>query len=186
MKNIKLIALDIDGILTDGSKLYDFSGKSTLKKFNDIDFTAIKIFKALGIDVIFITGDSSNAWLEKKRNVKTFITRLEDGTSLSKAKVLNDYLNSKSIKKDEVWFAGDDVFDISAMLISKYVSTPINSIDEVKKYSNILIDKESGNFFVSAMLNTYLNFHNIKIDEDLLKHIEKLDASESSSSDMAQ
>ena len=161
MENIKLIALDVDGILTDGSKLYDSSGNSVFKKFNDIDFTAIKVFKALGIEVIFITGDSSNSWLEEKRNVKTYVTRLQDGSSLSKEKVLNSHLDKAGIKHDEVWFAGDDVFDISAMVVSKYVSSPINSIDEVRKFSNVAVKKESGNFFVSEMLNTYLNFHSI-------------------------
>ena len=102
MENIKLIALDVDGILTDGSKLYDSSGNSTFKKFNDIDFTAIKVFKALGIEVIFITGDSSNSWLAEKRNVKTYITRLKDGSSLSKEKVLNRHLEETGIKHDEV------------------------------------------------------------------------------------
>ena len=67
------------------------------------------------------------------------------------------------------WFAGDDVFDISAMIISKYVSCPINSIDEVKKLSNVPVEKESGNFFVSEMLNIYLNFHSIMVDDELLK-----------------
>ena len=185
MENIKRIALDVDGILTDGSKLYDSSGNSTFKKFNDIDFTAIKVFKALGVEVIFITGDASNSWLAEKRNVKTYVTRLKDGSSISKEKVLNRHLKETGIKHDEVWFAGDDVFDISAMIISKYVSSPINSIDEVKKLSNVPVEKESGNFFVSEMLNIYLNFHSIKVDEELLKKIEKLDASESSSSEMA-
>ena len=55
----------------------------------------------------------------------------------------------------------------------------------MKKLSNVPVEKESGNFFVSEMLNIYLNFHSIKVDEELLKKIEKLDASESSSSEMA-
>ena len=114
MENIKLIALDVDGILTDGSKLYDSSGNSTFKKFNDIDFTAIKVFKALGVEVIFITGDASNSWLAEKRNVKTYVTRLKDGSSISKEKVLNRHLKETGIKHDEVWFAGDDVFDPAA------------------------------------------------------------------------
>ena len=81
----------------------------------------LEAFKALGVEVIFITGDSSNSWLAEKRNVKTYVTRLKDGSSISKEKVLNRHLKETGIKHDEVWFAGDDVFDISAMIISKYV-----------------------------------------------------------------
>ena len=52
-----LLILDVDGVLTDGRKYYDVSGKGVLKTFCDRDFTAIKKFKANGWDVVFLSGD---------------------------------------------------------------------------------------------------------------------------------
>ena len=57
---IKLLILDVDGILTDGKKQYDREGNVRMKTFCDKDWTAIKRFRALGINVIFLTGDPFN------------------------------------------------------------------------------------------------------------------------------
>ena len=45
---IKLLLLDVDGVLTSGYKTYSETGLCTHKEFADIDFTAIKRFKASG------------------------------------------------------------------------------------------------------------------------------------------
>ena len=42
-----LLILDVDGVLTDGKKYYDNTGKVLLKTFCDRDFTAIKKIKAV-------------------------------------------------------------------------------------------------------------------------------------------
>ena len=57
---IKLIILDVDGVLTDGKKYYNREGEVLMKTFCDKDWTAIKRFRALGITVIFLTGDPFN------------------------------------------------------------------------------------------------------------------------------
>ena len=57
---IKLVILDVDGVLTTGKKYYNREGEVKLKSFCDKDWTAIKRFQAIGIPVIFITGDPYN------------------------------------------------------------------------------------------------------------------------------
>jgi 3-deoxy-D-manno-octulosonate 8-phosphate phosphatase (KDO 8-P phosphatase) len=56
---VKLLILDVDGVLTDGRKYYDSSGLATHKTFCDKDFTAIKKFKSIGCEVIFLSGDKN-------------------------------------------------------------------------------------------------------------------------------
>ena len=51
---IKLVILDVDGVLTDGKKYYNRDGDVVMKTFCDKDWTAIKRFKALGIKVLFL------------------------------------------------------------------------------------------------------------------------------------
>ena len=63
---IKLILLDIDGVMTDGRKYYDKEGTVRLKTFCDKDWTAIKRFRALGIQVAFLSGDGFNANIANK------------------------------------------------------------------------------------------------------------------------
>ena len=57
LRRVKLLAIDVDGVLTDGKKYYNRDGKVEMKTFCDKDWTAIKRFRALGVNVIFLTGD---------------------------------------------------------------------------------------------------------------------------------
>ena len=55
---IKLLILDVDGVLTDGKKYYDNTGLAKYKTFCDKDFSAIKKFKSAGVEVIFLSGET--------------------------------------------------------------------------------------------------------------------------------
>ena len=76
---IKLLILDVDGVLTDGKKYYNRDGKVEMKTFCDKDWTAIKRFRALGINVIFLTGDPFNENIAYHRNIHCIVNR-KDGT----------------------------------------------------------------------------------------------------------
>ena len=54
---INLVILDIDGVMTDGTKVYDESHNVIYKKYCDRDFTAIKRLKDCGVSVCFLSGD---------------------------------------------------------------------------------------------------------------------------------
>ena len=54
-----LLVLDIDGVMTDGTKAYGRNGRAFSKRYCDRDFTAIKRFKAAGVEVVFLSGDKS-------------------------------------------------------------------------------------------------------------------------------
>ena len=91
---IKLLILDIDGVLTDGTKIYDINHKTIYKKFQDKDFTAIKRLKAAGIKVIFLSGDNWNKGLAKKRVIDFYLSR---GLYADKEKYL-PYFNLVCVK----------------------------------------------------------------------------------------
>ncbi len=74
-KMLNTLILDVDGVLTDGIKYYDPSGHVVLKTFCDKDWTAIKRFRAIGINVVFITGDSYNEAILKNRNLPVIVNR---------------------------------------------------------------------------------------------------------------
>ena len=80
---IKLLILDVDGVLTDGKKYYNRDGDVIMKTFCDKDWTAIKRFKALGIQVLFLSGDPFNDKIAKNRNIDIIINR-KDGTHRDK------------------------------------------------------------------------------------------------------
>ena len=69
---IKLVILDVDGVMTDGKKYYDRDGNVVMKNFCDKDWTAVKRFRAIGIPVVFLTGDPFNAKILSNRNLLAF------------------------------------------------------------------------------------------------------------------
>ena len=184
--DLKLVALDIDGILTSGKKDYDLMGNATEKQFCDLDFSAIKIFKSLGIEVMCITGDQSNLWLNEKRNIKTISSRDSEGKLLSKLEILESYCTKKNIFKENVWFVGDDIFDYDALEWAKYSSAPTNALPFVREICSIQIEKKSGDYFVSEMLARYLDVNEIKIDNGLIEKVKQLDLREVASVDMLE
>ena len=72
---IKLLILDVDGVMTDGIKYYDREGTVKLKTFCDKDWTAIKRFRAIGINVVFLTGDPYNVSILENRNLHVIANR---------------------------------------------------------------------------------------------------------------
>ena len=73
---IQLVLLDIDGVLTDGTKIYDQQHNVIAKKYCDLDFTAIKRMKKAGVNVCFLSGDRNiNEGMAEKRGIDFWYSR---------------------------------------------------------------------------------------------------------------
>tara|TARA_B100001564_G_C20625327_1_gene664392 strand:- start:276 stop:818 length:543 start_codon:yes stop_codon:yes gene_type:complete len=155
MNQIKLLILDVDGVLTDGRKYYDNSGNVVLKKFCDKDWTAIKLFKVIGVNVVLLTGDSFNKFIENKRGIKTFVNR-NKAEHIDKSEYLSKFLKSYNISKDEVCFVGDDIFDIGLMKKLKYSFCPSDSPKIVKENCYVL-NNSGGENIVFSLLETLVD-----------------------------
>ena len=140
---IKLLILDVDGVLTDGNKIYDINHTTVYKKFNDRDFTAIKRFKAGGINVIFVSGDNFNEGMAKKRNIDFYCSRGSD-LSLDKSRYLQQFEETYNIPIENMAFVGDDFFDLSIIKKLNYTYCPSNSPRILKDNCLEVIDVKSG------------------------------------------
>ena len=129
--DLKLLLLDVDGVLTNGLKYYDETGYCKLKTFSDIDFTAIKRFRASGVQVAWISGDKTiNEMIAKNRNIPFWYTRGKDKTEF-----LPEIFQKLSItKSDSIAFVGDDLFDLNIMQNVQFSFCPNNSCKTVVDY----------------------------------------------------
>lgn len=127
MSKIKLVLLDIDGVLTDGTKMYDLDFKVIGKSFHDHDFAAIKKFRSAGIKVIFISGDDRvNLEMAENRGVDFILAdKKEDKWKF----ILKGY----QCKPDEVAFVGDSMYDIGLLKKVGHAFCPSDAMAEVKK-----------------------------------------------------
>ena len=153
---IKLVILDVDGVMTDGTKYYDRDGKVVLKLFCDKDWTAIKRFRAIGIPVVFITGDPYNEMILKNRNLPVVVNRGE-GFHKDKVNYLAEVLEDFNCFAEEVLYLGDDLFDVNIM---KSVGHPYCLLD-----SPIIVKQNANTLYCKAGENVIMQlFDKLEID----------------------
>ena len=168
---IKLVILDVDGVLTDGKKYYDNTGKGILKTFCDRDFTAIKKFKASGVNIIFLSGDKNiNKQIANNRNIDFYYSR-----GKCKSLFLDSLKGAYKCNEDEIAFVGDDIFDLELMKIVKYKFCPKNADEKLLNICSIL-KSTSGSNCVSEVYDRLVKLNLIK--EYKIEKIYKLDSYE--------
>lgn len=135
---IKLIILDVDGILTDGKKYYDARGNAVLKTFCDKDWTAIKRFRALGIPVVFLSGDRNiNEAVLANRNLPAHFNRL-GGQTTPKEFYIESFKSMYGCTEEEMLYVGDDLFDIGIMRAVGHAYCTLDSPAAVKGVAHTL------------------------------------------------
>lgn len=110
-KQIKLLLVDVDGVLTDGRLYYGNNGEE-LKAFDIQDGLGIKLLQRGGVQVGIITGRVS-ALLQRRADelgMEPVVQGRED-----KLTALNELLQNMSIELDEIAFIGDDLPDLAVI-----------------------------------------------------------------------
>ena len=108
LKDIKLLVMDVDGVLTDGTVVIGPEGDET-KFFNVKDGTGIKYLQRTGIRAAFLSGRSCPAVEHRARELN--VTEVHLGAR-DKLPVLHELMKRLGLKPEEVAFVGDDLVDI--------------------------------------------------------------------------
>lgn len=110
-RRIKLLVLDVDGVLTDG-KLYFSNNGDELKAFCTLDGHGIKLLQKSGVTVAIITGRKSELVAKRARDlgIQYLIQGRED-----KWDALQEILADNPVSTEEIAFMGDDWPDLTVM-----------------------------------------------------------------------
>ncbi len=110
-KDIKLLILDVDGVLTDGGIYFDDNGTEH-KKFDSQDGCGIKLLELSGVEVAIITARSTRSVAHRLATlgIKNYYHGIKD-----KGVALKELSEKLSIDLSESAFVGDDVIDLPAM-----------------------------------------------------------------------
>lgn len=129
---VKLLALDVDGVLTDGGLYYTETGEE-LKKFNVKDGLGLKRLMEKGIEVAILSSASSKATLHRaeRLGIRYVFIGIED--KLTQLKVLCQELE---IELSQVAFMGDDLVDLPVM---QAVGCPITVADAMPQNQDVAI-----------------------------------------------
>jgi len=170
---IKLLILDIDGVMTDGTKLYGLDGLTMGKRYCDRDFTAIKQFKAAGVQVCFLSGDDKvNEMMAKNRKTDFYYSRGRD-----KVGYLSEFEQTYKCSINKMAYVGDDIFDIPIMEKVGYSYCPANVSQVVKDASTLVLSRNCGDNVIADLYENLVKSE--LVGYSTLKDIEELDKLES-------
>jgi len=124
---IKLLMIDVDGTLTDGTVFYG-DQKMEIKAFNIKDGLIIKALSNLGINVVFLTGRESAATERRAAELgATAIQGVED-----KETKMNELFIEYGVKPEQSAYIGDDLNDYAAMSICGFKACPADAASEIQ------------------------------------------------------
>lgn len=155
---IKLIAFDVDGVMTDGSLTYLPDG-SQVKTFNAKDGQGIVMLNKAGFLTAIITAKESSVVLKRAKTLK--ITKVFTGQS-NKLLALNSLLEEFNLNKNEVAYMGDDYPDLCVINEVGLSSCPNDAIDEVKKQAHFVSSKNGGKGAVRELCDFILKTNKIE------------------------
>ncbi|MCM8795643.1 MAG: HAD-IIIA family hydrolase [Candidatus Omnitrophica bacterium] len=155
-KKVKLLLLDVDGVLTDGRIIYDSQGHD-MKFFDVHDGLGVYLLKKGGIPTILITAKGSRAIRPRARDMQ--VDAIFENVS-PKSSVLDKILKRYKVKAEEVCFMGDDLVDLCLMKKVGFAVAVFNACPEIKQSASYVTLREGGRGAVREVAELILKSQN--------------------------
>jgi YrbI family 3-deoxy-D-manno-octulosonate 8-phosphate phosphatase len=136
----RILASDIDGVLTDGSVWIDENG-SELKRISFHDLDALFDLQKNGFTLAFLTGEQGN-WVEtikKRLPYKYFYSGCRD-----KRSALLEILHLENGQTEDLCYIGDGLSDVPALELAGVAVVPANAILEARSVARIVLSASGG------------------------------------------
>ena len=140
LARIKLLAMDVDGVLTDAGMYYSEQGDE-LKKFNTRDGKGIELLRNAGVKTAFITGETTK--LVERRAAKLKIDELCQGAQ-DKLSALKEILSKYGLSYEEVAYIGDDVIDLEVMQVVGLAITVADGLPDNREVADYVTHVKGG------------------------------------------
>lgn len=150
-KKIKLLILDVDGVLTDGRIIYDNFGDE-LKFFNVNDGLGVYLLRKAGIKTVIITAKKTRAVLKRAKDMRVEAVY----SNHHKLKIYKKVLKKFRVKDEDVCFMGDDFLDLPLIKRAGLAAAPPNAIEQVKDSSHYITQKHGGKGAVREVIEIIL------------------------------
>lgn len=151
-KAIRLLLLDVDGVLTDGSLLYSSSGEEC-KAFNTQDGFGIALLRQAGIETGVITARQSQMVQRRAEELK--MAHIYQGAR-KKNEAFRAILNTTGYKPVEVAYMGDDWLDLVLLQQVGLALAPANAAFEVQEKVHYVTPRQGGHGAVRDACNLLL------------------------------
>jgi len=140
-KQIKLLLLDVDGVLTDGTIVYTEVGGES-KGFNTQDGFGLRMLQDSGVDVGLITARTSEAVKRRARDLG--FAHLYQGRK-DKNAVYEEILQATGLRPLHTAYMGDDWLDLPLLGRVGLSAAPANAMAEIRQRVNYVCERSGGN-----------------------------------------
>jgi 3-deoxy-D-manno-octulosonate 8-phosphate phosphatase (KDO 8-P phosphatase) len=137
---IKLLILDVDGVMTDGRIIFDSNGVES-KFFNVKDGHGIKLLQRAGVEVGIISGRESQ--VVANRATELGIVQVYQ-KSLDKLVPYRQMLEATGLSDEQVAFMGDDIIDIPLLKRVGFAAAPADAVAEVLPFAHFVAKNRGG------------------------------------------
>ncbi len=151
-KNITLLAMDCDGVLTDGG-IYITDDGNQMRKFNVKDGAWLRIWKREGLKTAIITGKVSKAVQLRSEDLEIDYLYQK---AYFKAEVLEQLLSDSGVPVDQICYIGDDVIDIPVMQKVGFAIAVADAPDDVKAHADWITKAKGGEGAVQETIHRLL------------------------------
>ena len=153
LDKIKLLVLDVDGVMTDGGMYYSENGDQ-IKKFNTKDGIAIQHLTKNGYQVAIISSGYTTEMIQKRAELLG-VQRVYVGRD-PKLTVLNQFCEELGIELNQVAIIGDDVNDLPVIKKVGFSAAPSDAMNTVKSNVDIILTKKGGDGCVREFIDAYI------------------------------
>lgn len=152
MKAIRALALDVDGVLTDGGVWWGPNGEEW-KRFCFADIMGVSLACKAGLRVTLISGEDSP--LVDRFAAKFNLADITKGCK-DKAAALRSFAERNQLQLGEICFMGDDVNDLEAMEIAGLSAAPADAHPAVLRKAGFVATAKGGHGAVRELIDAIL------------------------------
>lgn len=150
--HIRLLVLDVDGVLTDGGIVYDGAG-TELKRFDIQDGMGISLAVRAGLRLGILTGRTSAMVERRARELSIHVVKQG---YLDKLEGWQEILLEEQVSDQEVAYIGDDVQDLPVIWRAGFTAAPANAMAEVKSEVDYVCQRSGGHGAVRELIDLLL------------------------------
>ena len=168
LKKIKLLILDVDGVLTDGYLVYDYQGNQS-KRFSVKDGLGIRYLQRAGIEICIVSGGKEDVIKTRAKDLNIINVYCSVKNKKEKVELLQKKFD---LNKEQTLYIGDDLNDLTVRESVGLLIAPNDASKGLKKFCDAILRNNGGQDAVREIAERLLK------GTKLLKSIERRGFSE--------
>lgn len=150
---IKMLVLDVDGVLTDGGMNFTENGDE-IKKFHTQDGRGIIEIQKKGIHVGIISGGLRGEAIFARAE-RMGVARVYVGT-VEKTQIMDAWLKDLGLRYDDIAYIGDDLNDLGMIAKAGFTACPADAVQAIREKVDVILSKNGGRGCVREFIDMYI------------------------------